>query len=149
VRGKLPEELKGIHWIYIPDRSIPFYRVGFYSNISPGTCAVGRHSLYVEVGVDGEHIDRAELINGIQPQVFKALSKLGWLDPDSVICTTTLVIRCAYAHLTSERDALLAEITGRLGERGIRLIGRYGQWDYMSMEDCIVSAIRGVDQLPS
>ena len=45
--GETPDVLGGIHWVYVPDRSIPFYRVGLYSNISPGTCTPGHHTLYV------------------------------------------------------------------------------------------------------
>ena len=35
------------HWVYIPDRSLRFYRVGFYDNIFDDE----RMSLYVEVGL--------------------------------------------------------------------------------------------------
>jgi protoporphyrinogen oxidase len=145
--GPCPPELNGLHWVYTPDKSIPFYRVGCYSNISAGTCSVGFHSLYVEVGVGGDRVDQVEIMEHIQPQVFGALSKLGWVDPASVVCVATHVIRCAYAHLTPEREELMPGIAGRLSDGGIRLIGRYGQWDYMSMEDCILSAISAVDHI--
>ena len=36
LRGAVRPEFRDVHWIYVPDRDIPFYRVGFYSNISRG-----------------------------------------------------------------------------------------------------------------
>jgi hypothetical protein len=53
----------------------------------------------------------------------------------------TTVIRCAYVHHTPERDARVAFIEERLAAHGIRSIGRYGSWDYTSMEDSILDGI--------
>jgi protoporphyrinogen oxidase len=45
---------KDVHWVYFPDRSRAFYRIGFYDNIFDGP----RMSLYVELGFPrGAHID--------------------------------------------------------------------------------------------
>jgi hypothetical protein len=37
------------HWCYVPDPSLPFYRVGCYSNFSGAMAPVGKASLYVEL----------------------------------------------------------------------------------------------------
>ena len=71
LRGPLRPEFEGIHWLYVPDRTIPFYRVGFYSNIGKGACTPGRSALYVEVGLPSEEVDRTNLINVLQPQVMR------------------------------------------------------------------------------
>jgi protoporphyrinogen oxidase len=146
IRGPVAASLQDVHWVYVPDRNIPFYRVGCYSNISAGTCSVGYHALYVEVGVEPEKIDDINLINNLEPRVFKALVSLGWLDPKRVVCTATHVIRCAYVHHTPQRDATVNEIKQRLAEAKIYPIGRYGLWDYTSMEDSILSAITAVER---
>jgi len=41
IRGPLRPEFADVHWLYVPDRTIPFYRIGFYSNIGKGACAAG------------------------------------------------------------------------------------------------------------
>ena len=87
VRAPLPEELAGVHWVYVPDPSVPFYRVGFYSNINRGMCLPGCSSLYVEVGVPGAEVDRVNIINTIQPGVIQALARLGWVRPETIICS--------------------------------------------------------------
>lgn len=149
IRGALPPALDGVHWIYVPDRAIPFYRVGVYSNISAGLCPPDCASLYVEVGVPGEAADQVDIAGDLQPRVLAALRDLGWLRLESVVCVVTHVMRCAYVHHTPERDAVVAKILARLKEYGVHPIGRYGLWDYTSMEDSIASGIATAQSLAS
>lgn len=140
LRGELHPQFNGIHWIYVPDRDIPFYRVGFYSNISKGTCASGYSALYVEVGVTPEDLDRVDLVKCLQPEVVGWLEKLGWINSSDVVCVVTHIIRNAYVHHTDDRDRVVGSIISRLREHDIIPIGRYGLWDYTSMEDSMESA---------
>jgi protoporphyrinogen oxidase len=147
VRAPLPSALKGVHWIYVPDRAIPFYRVGFYSNINQGMCPSNCYSLYVEVGVNGADLDTTNIIEDIQPKVFNALSALGWVRQKDVVCSVVHLIHCAYVHHTFEREYLIEKIFKRLESFNIYPVGRYGLWDYISMEDSIISAMEAVKKL--
>ena len=140
LQGPLRPEFEGVHWIYVPDRSIPFYRVGFYSNISKGACTPGRSALYVEVGVPSEKIQTIDLVEDLQPKVIASLENLGWIDRHAIACVVIHVIRHAYVHHTEKRERLLEIILARLRECGVYPIGRYGLWDYTSMEDSMESA---------
>jgi protoporphyrinogen oxidase len=140
LRGALRPEFQDVHWIYVPDRDIPFYRVGFYSNISKGMCTPGYSALYVEVGMSPEHADRVDLIKDLQPDVLRCLEKLGWINSRDVVCVVTHIIRHAYVHHTNSRDRLVRSILDRLRKHNVCAIGRYGLWDYTSMEDSMESA---------
>ncbi len=144
VQGNLRPEFENVHWIYVPDRSIPFYRVGFYSSISKGTCTPGNSSIYAEVGVSSECLDSAEIVQNLQPKVLASLEELGWIESRRITCVVVHVIRCAYVHHTERRDSLVDRILARLAEFGVHPIGRYGLWDYTSMEDSMQSAISAV-----
>ena len=61
----------------MPDREIPFYRVGFYSTIGNGCCAPGYSALYVEVGLSPEDADRVDLVYNMQLDVLCWLDNLG------------------------------------------------------------------------
>lgn len=147
LRGALAPPLQDAHWVYVSDRSIPFYRVGCYSNIGNGTCAVGYSSMYVEVGMPGSEVQKVDIVNDLQPRVFKALKDLGWLRSQDVVCTAIHVMGCAYVHHTPEREEVMGLIQSHLNKCGIYPIGRYGLWDYTSMEDSIESALSAVAQL--
>jgi protoporphyrinogen oxidase len=145
--GELPAQFAGLHWIYVPDRDLPFYRVGFYSEISEGTVARGCSSMYVEVGVPGHELPQVDIAGDLQPRVLHALAALGWLELPQVTALAVHTIDCAYVHHTPQRDALVAQILSRLEKHDVFPIGRYGQWDYTSMEDSIRSGLDTGDRL--
>jgi protoporphyrinogen oxidase len=147
LRGPLRPEFENIHWLYVPDRTIPFYRVGFYSNIGAGLSTPGHSALYVEVGMDPEEVDRTNLTRDLQPKIMKSLEELGWVDSRDVVCIVIHVMRHAYTHHTPQRDQALDTITARLREACVFPIGRYGLWDYISMEDSMESARTAVLKL--
>jgi len=147
LRGPLRPEFEDIHWLYVPDRAIPFYRVGFYSNIGEGACAPGHSAIYVEVGLPSEEANRIDLIHDLQPKVMKSLEELGWVDRRDVTCAVIHVMRHAYVHLTPQRNKAIDTILPRLRESCVFPIGRYGLWDYTSMEDSMESARAAVMEL--
>ena len=110
-------------------------------------CPSDCYSLYVEVGVNGADLDTINIIEDIQPKVFNALSALGWVQQKDVVCSVVHIIRCAYVHHTFERERLIEKIFKRLASFNIHPIGRYGLWDYISMEDSIISAMEAVKKL--
>ena len=141
MRGPLQPEFHDVHWLYVPDRTIPFYRVGFYSNIGKGTCTPGHNALYVEVGLPSDELNNANLVHDLQPRVLKALEELRWIDSRDVVCVVVHVMRHAYVHLTPHRDRAIPQVLKRLRESCVVPIGRYGLWDYTSMEDSMESAV--------
>jgi len=140
LRGPLRPEFEGIHWLYVPDRAIPFYRVGFYSNIGSGTTTPGHGALYVEVGMQPQEVDRTDLVHDLQLKVLESLNALGWVESREISCVVIHEMRHAYIHHTPQRDSALAAILARLREAQVYPIGRYGLWDYISMEDSMESA---------
>lgn len=147
LRGSLPPQLEDLHWIYVPDKHIPFYRVGFYSNISRGTCTPGYSSVYAEVGMPADQVEQQDLMGNLQPNVLHWLEKLGWIQRNNVECVVSHVIRHAYVHHTNDRNQVVSSILARLKNFEIFPIGRYGLWDYTSMEDSIESARSTVQEV--
>ncbi len=139
--------LRGIHWIYVPDRSIPFYRVGFYSNISPCTCSPGHHTLYVEVSVEPHNLKNLDIAGDLQPRVIEYLADLGWINRTAVRSVVTHVIECAYTHDKPERANQVTRIIERLEALGIYTVGRYGMWDYNGMEDSMQSSLELIKRI--
>jgi len=145
--GDAPDELRGVHWVYVPDRTIPFYRVGLYSNISPATCSPGHHTLYVEVSVEPNNLQYHDIAGDLQPQVIEHLARLGWIDRTALRSVVTHVIECAYTHDTPDRANRVARIIDRLEALGIYTVGRYGLWDYNGMEDSMQSSLELIERI--
>lgn len=145
-KNRLNAHLKGIHWIYVPDRSLPFYRVGIYSNMSNGVCPVNYHSFYIEVGIPYDEIDTVNVVDLYNDSI-KSLENLKWINSADIISSCTQIIKYSYVHHTPQRDDILDKIKTKLETYGVFLTGRYGTWDYISMEDAIFSSIEIADKL--
>ena len=113
--GETPDVLGGIHWVYVPDRSIPFYRVGLYSNISPGTCTPGHHTLYVEVSVEPDKLKDLDIAGDLQERVVQHLARLGWIDRKALRSIVIHVIECAYTHDKPDRARRSSTSSNGLG----------------------------------
>jgi protoporphyrinogen oxidase len=124
---------KDVHWVYFPDRSLAFYRVGFYDNIFDAE----RMSLYVEVGLRAN--DPVDL-NALRERVLQDLRKSGLVDEHRLVAHHAVVMDPAYVHITTRSLAEQARTSELLRSQGVHSIGRYGRWTYCSIEDNIVEA---------
>ncbi|MFO0759012.1 MAG: FAD-dependent oxidoreductase [Byssovorax sp.] len=125
---------KPLHWIYVPEEKYPFYRVGCYSHFSPAMAPEGKASLYVEL-CDRREPDLATLL----PQVTAGLVEMGLFDrPGDVRFARLRRIDYAYVVFDHAYFASLATILPFLAEAGILSTGRYGGWNYSSMEDALI-----------
>ena len=130
----LPSLDKSIHWIYYPDRSINFYRVGFYNNI----LLQDKLSIYVEIGYSqNQNVD----INKEFEITLYNLKKCGLIKDHKVISYEPIVIDPAYVHIAKKNIDEVNKTISQLNEADIYTLGRYGAWTYCSMEDCYMAAI--------
>ena len=122
------------HWIYIPDRSISFYRVGYYDNIF-GTANM---SLYVEIGLTAT-AEVGSLSDWLE-RVLIDLRKLGLIDGQRLVSWHSVVLDPAYVHVTERGKRAFERLKTELAAKDVHTAGRYGGWTYCSIEDNIVEA---------
>jgi protoporphyrinogen oxidase len=124
---------RGVHWVYHPDPSRVFYRVGYYDNIFDAD----RLSLYVEIGFPKDaHVD----VEKTKARVLDDLRAEGVIDDHRLVADHAVVMDPAYVHITRESLAEHQRLTRILNANGVYSIGRYGGWTYCSIEDNIVEA---------
>ncbi|HLV20450.1 MAG TPA: FAD-dependent oxidoreductase [Polyangiaceae bacterium] len=125
---------KDLHWVYVPEAKYPFYRVGCYSNFSPAMAPAGRSNLYVELA------DRAApKLEALLPRVAAGLVDLGFIaSPSEVEFARVRRIDHAYVIFDHHYYPALATITPFLQAARIVTAGRYGGWNYSSMEDALL-----------
>ncbi|MCP4446258.1 MAG: NAD(P)-binding protein [Myxococcales bacterium] len=121
----------GVHWVYFPDRALPFYRIGFYDNIM-GT---DRMSLYVEIGArSGQEFDVEVELAG----VMEGLRREGYAEDHQLVSWHSVAMDPAYVHITTASMAEHARISSDFDSNGLHAVGRYGGWTYCSIEDNII-----------
>ena len=121
----------GVHWMYFPDRSLCFYRVGWYDNIIGGD----RMSLYVEIGAPHGATFDPEVLRA---RVLRDLERERIVDGHRLIAHHHAVLDPAYCHITQASNAETARLCDELARSGVHSVGRYGRWTYCSIEDNLV-----------
>jgi protoporphyrinogen oxidase len=130
------EKVSNLHWIYFPEPEFPFYRVGFYSNFSSGMAPRKTSSLYIEVSSRPKNKKSAEYI---REDCIEGLRRCGLLGKkDRIIASAYFDIECAYVVFDTYRKKHLRSLLKFLKRNGIYSVGRYGSWNYSSMEDCLM-----------
>lgn len=138
IKGKVPD----ISWLYVHEKELGiFNRVSFPSNYSPEVAPPGHSSILVEITYhEGDQIsamqDR-EIIN----HVIESLKNMKIIKPDEVMYTA--MERQKYAYVIYDIDYLrnIAIVKDFCAKRGIALVGRFAEFEYLNMDGCIRSAL--------
>ena len=131
INAVLAQRRRRFHWLYLPERRFPFYRVGYYP-------AAGTVAVYLEKTVAADApLDRAQLYR----DAAATLRRLGMIDSAREILFHDLkVIPVSYVLFDRHWPRLVPAILDHLQGQGIHSIGRYGSWNYSSMADDILMA---------
>lgn len=132
------------HWVYFPERTFPFYRLGFPHNISPGTVPTGHSSIYGEFA----HVGKSKPWQQRTLETALAATKtLLQINEHDITMQKIITIDHAYVIFDTWRDRYLPQLLGALNEEKIYSIGRYGGWKYASMQEAILDGKQMAQQL--
>ncbi len=133
------------HWLYFPEPEFVFSRIGFPMNFSKSVVPPGTSSVYIEITHPRGQMPNVE---DAFEQALAGLQKCGILNKsDRVLTRHVLDIRYAYVVFDDHRQKHIQNLTDYLESRGIYTAGRYGRWDYHSMEDSILSGKSAADKV--
>lgn len=122
------------HWLYIPEKRLPFYRVGIFSNAVASMAPPNGASLYVELA------DRGPVSQATIADVAQGLAEIGAVTSPADICfAEPREIKYAYVVFDDHYYAATQAIISFLESHGIYPRGRYGEWTYNAMEDCLLA----------
>ncbi|HLT30891.1 MAG TPA: FAD-dependent oxidoreductase [Myxococcaceae bacterium] len=123
------------HWIYLPEPAFQTYRIGSPSAVYPPLAPEGVSSFYVEYSHHGERSPEACEAAAIEDLLRSQMIHRA----EDVRFARATVIPHAYVLYDAAYDAAKGTLVRFLEEAGIVPVGRYGQWEYSSMEDAILS----------
>lgn len=122
------------NWIYVPDKDVIFYRVGYYDNI----LGTDKMSLYVEIGFPEDQNLKGE--GFYLERILNDLRRLGIMTTQRLVDYEAVLMDPAYVHINQKGNDALASFKAQLAEKDIYSIGRYGSWTYCSIEDNMLEA---------
>jgi protoporphyrinogen oxidase len=124
-------------WIYVPDSSLPFYRIGFPGNVNPLTCPPGCASISVEYTHPSKGPSLSE--NTLANRALDYVQDLGLAEVLETVTVSERRLAPAYVVNRSPGRPEFERIQERLAEAGVVLAGRFGTWDYLSIEESFES----------
>lgn len=123
--------------MYIPDKNVNFYRIGFYDNILDAD----KLSMYIEIGYGKDDVITKKDVDTQLRVTLENLLKLGIIDKDTKLEEhSTIIMSPAYVHINTETEKNIQNFKDKEAKNNIYTIGRYGAWTYCSMEDCMIAA---------
>ena len=123
------------HWVYLPEERYGPYRVGSASSAVPSLAPPGHRSFYVEFSARAP-LDAAV----VEPQAVETLLELGLIrGREDVLFLETRAIPHAYVIYDERYGPARRAVVEWLEERDILVAGRYGRWEYSSMEDALLA----------
>jgi protoporphyrinogen oxidase len=126
---------RGFHWVYFPESGYPFYRVGSFSAAWPALAPPGCQSFYVEFAHRGGLSPRAA-----EAQAVEGLVRSGLVErAEQVLFAAAREVADAYVLYDSDWGPSRRTVLEFLEAAGILTAGRYGRWEYSSMEDAILA----------
>lgn len=132
--------IEDMHWVYVPDKDINFYRFGFYDNILNSD----KLSMYIEIGYESE----AEVnIENQLELTLKNLKEIGVINDHKLLAYSSIIMNPAYVHISNEGNSLKNNKKKDLQDHNIYTIGRYGDWKYCSIEDSMIDAMNLAKEL--
>ncbi|HYV86923.1 MAG TPA: FAD-dependent oxidoreductase [Patescibacteria group bacterium] len=133
------------HWIYFPEPEYSFYRIGFPSNLGAAMAPKGTSSLWAECSLlRDETYDEDAVVD----RTVEDLKRSGILrGGDRVIHRRVGVLDPAYVIYDRFRAQNVPAILETLRGVGIHSAGRFGSWEYSSMEGAIKAGIDLAERL--
>ena len=139
IQGQLGED---DHWVYVPEMKWPMYRVGSFSNACSQMAPDGCSSLYIELS------DRERPLEQIMPEVIEGLIAMGMIQHASqVLFAHVRRIPMAYVIYDFQYAQARTQIHEWLAQYDILSTGRYGDWNYSSMEDALLDGRKAAHYL--
>lgn len=131
--------LTDLHWLYTPDRDLPFYRLTFPSSTCKTTVPEGQGSVMAEITIP---TDMNASVNDIIASTLAGLRHIGLWESDAqnpVQVEHMEWIVPAYCLMDLPRRHVPKIIEG-FETTDVFLTGRYGAWCYTSVSENIVQA---------
>ena len=102
--------------MYIPDKAVNFYRIGFYDNILDAD----KLSMYIEIGYGKEDEITEQDVEMQLKLTLENLHKLGIIDDDTKLEEhSTIIMDPAYVHINTETEKMVQQFKAEEEKNGI------------------------------
>jgi len=140
-------KVNNFSWVYIPDQEILSHRISFPSNYSPYVSPNKKSSILAEITYrDGDEIGKMKN-EEIVERTIEDLHTLKVINKNDVVTTTAHRIKYAYVIYDLECSENLRKIITYISKIGIDVIGRFGKWEYLNMDQTVEASKKYIEMM--
>lgn len=133
------------HWLYLPAKDVMAYRINFPSNVNPHVCPPGCASLSIECRAGQSR--QWPTSEHITSDAIEFLRARDLLRVEEVLTVSEVRLSPAYVVHRSSGRSEFDQIRKHLDAHGVYVAGRFGTWDYLSMEGAYLSGLKAAEQV--
>jgi len=131
------ENLNSYHWMYFPEEKFSPFRISFPKNFSKYTAPKHWSSIQAEISYSKDRpITHRDIVDKVIRDLIKAKVVKA---TDKIKLVGTQDIKYGYVIYDHNRKGNLEIINKFLRNNDIYNRGRYGQWEYLWMDEAILS----------
>lgn len=134
------------HRIYSADPAVPPHKTAFNHTSSESLRRRPVHAVMAEISYSDEKPLMAR--SQIEEQTRQFLERTGVLSiEDEILWSDHIDVKYGYPVYTHERPEIMAQIREYLAGHGICTIGRFGGWEYVNSDRCIMAGMKLASEL--
>jgi len=127
--------------VYLPDPEIAFHRLSFPKAFSEKCVPPGKSAVMAEITATAEDEVSSWSDEQIVERVVRDLETTGFVDPKSVIYRRVIRIEYGYPVYDLDYRRNVTELHDAVAATGLRLLGRFAQFEYINSDVCVERAL--------
>ncbi len=127
--------------VYIPDPEILFHRVSFPHSFSPRCAPAGSSIAMAEITANAGDGAWEMTDDRLLARVIADLARVGLVDPAKITYRRVVRFRYGYPVYDLEYRQNVTALREAVAGSGLRLLGRFAQFDYINSDVCIERAL--------
>ena len=103
--------------------------------------------MYIEIGYDKDYVITDAEITRQLDLTIDNLRRMKIIREHRLTEHQAIIMNPAYVHITQKSMETVGKLKEMLAENHVYTVGRYGDWKYCSIEDCMVDSLNIAKQI--
>ena len=127
--------------VYIPDPAILFHRISFPQNFSPRNVPQGGSAVMAEITANAGDGVWEMTDDQILQRAISDLENIGFIDPSKIVYRRVVRFQYGYPVYDLDYSKNVKTLRDSVASAGLRLLGRFAQFDYINSDVCVERAL--------
>ena len=133
--------------VYIPEPSIIFHRISFPQNFSPRNVPHGGSAVMAEITANAGDGVWEMTDEQILERTIADLANVGFINPDRIVYRRVVRFQYGYPVYDLDYSKNVKTLRESVAATGLRLLGRFAQFDYINSDVCVERALALASEL--